>query len=423
MKISPARTAAFDILIRIENDNAYSSALLPLYEEKLSERDAALCHELTLGVLRQKLYLDRIIDLSSGGRKIDIEVRICLRLGLFQLLFLDRIPEHAAIDESVNLALRAKKRSAKGFVNAILRAYQREPILPGFSNALEELSISTSHPQWLAKRWIDHFGLEETIELCKTNNKRPPNVFRVLDPATRETIGSMIDTGIVKRSEFVDGAFISKAIQISSDVYFQDEGSQLAASAVIAEAGSRVLDVCAAPGGKTTMIATSVNSIVAGDVHSNRVELLQRTCEKLKAENVTIVQYDARTSLPFDDRSFDVVFVDAPCSGTGTIRHNPEIRYSLRETDINELSRKQRLIVKNASEQVKVGGKLIYATCSLEPEENELVCNDFGAENDSFARVDPKVPKLFLTKDGYARTLPHRDEMDGFFIGVFERKS
>jgi 16S rRNA (cytosine967-C5)-methyltransferase len=421
MNISPARTAAFDILIRVEKDGAFSSALLPQFEETLSEKDSSLCHELTLGVLRRKLYLDAVIDKLSKGKRIDLEIRVAIWLGLFQLIFLDRVPAHAAIDESVNLALRAKKRSAKGFVNAILRSFQREPFVPHSDDQIEELSISTSHPRWLIERWVEQFGIDEARKLCEANNERPSIAFRVIDKDGAENLESLLMQGSVRRSEFVDGAFIS-AGEIPDGIYFQDEGSQLVAQSVIADTDSLILDVCAAPGGKTAMIAAKTRRVVAGDVHWNRVELLRSTCENLNATNVRIVQYDARESLPFENGTFDVVFVDAPCSGTGTIRHNPEIRYSISGVDIIELSDKQRRILQNASDLVREGGKLIYSTCSLEREENEMVCADFERSNPHFIKTTPSVPDRFLTVDGFARTWPSRDEMDGFFIAVYGRK-
>lgn len=422
MNISPARTAAFDILIRVEKDGAFSSALLPQFEEALSEKDSSLCHELTLGVLRRKLYLNAVIDKLSKGKRIDLEIRVALWLGLFQLIFLDRVPAHAAIDESVNLALRAKKRSAKGFVNAILRTFQREAFVPHFDDPVDELSISTSHPRWLVERWAEQFGIDEARNLCDANNERPKTSFRVFDDDAMESLKPLIEDGSVRSSEFVDGSFLSSGILPSEGIYFQDEGSQLIAQAVITDPESLILDVCAAPGGKTAMIAAKTRRIVAGDIHTNRVELLRRTCEILNAENVRIVQYDARESLPFENKAFDVVFVDAPCSGTGTIRHNPEIRYAIKEDDIHDLSRKQRQILQNASELVRDGGKLIYSTCSLEMEENERICDRFVKENAAFVSSHPNVPDRFINEFGFARTWPHRDGMDGFFIAVFERK-
>ena len=431
MKVSPARAAAFDAVLRIETEDAFSSIILPLVEANLSSNDRSLCHEITLGVLRRKLYLDHLIDELSNGRKLDAEVRVALRIGLFQMLFLDRVPAHSAINESVELVLRARKSSAKGFVNALLRNFQREPIDPKYSDTVEEISVSTSHPRWLVERWISRFGIDETRALCESNNRTPILSFRLVGNETEksETLRELEPNPNLRRSEFVDGCFASRIdgdllkLAEAGRTYFQDEGSQLVANAVRAEGGSQILDVCAAPGGKTTMIASATNtSVVAGDIRGSRVQRLRDLCEKQKAANVSIVQYDAESSLPFDEASFDSVFVDAPCSGTGTIRHNPEIRYSLASSDLEELSDKQLRILRNASEMVKPGGTLIYSTCSLETEENEAVCERFLREGLGLEPEPPKVPSRFITSKGFARTVPQRDDMDGFFIAVFRQK-
>jgi 16S rRNA (cytosine967-C5)-methyltransferase len=209
-------------------------------------------------------------------------------------------------------------------------------------------------------------------------------------------------------------------------IYFQDEGSQIVGNAIELKEGESFLDVCAAPGSKTTQISSKFqipNSklFVAGDLHWNRVKILQENCRKQGVGLVNIVQYDAENSLPFADESFDVVLLDAPCSGTGTIRHNPEIRYFLEEKDFQELSNKQLAILKNASKLIKRGGRLIYSTCSLEKVENEAVCLSFLTGNSGFRQIKPNVPEKFLTGEGFARIFPQKDKMDGFFIAVFEK--
>lgn len=431
MKISPARTAAFDILNRIEAESAFASVLLPAFGDQLSPNDRALCYEIVLGVLRRKLYLDAVIDHISKGKRLDDVIRSSLRIGLFQLIFLDRVPGHAAINESVELAVRSKKRSAAGLVNAVLRSYLRQPYEPRADGAIEILSISTSHPRWLVEKWVRQFGFEETRSLCEANNERPPLSFRVIggDSATAQVIERLRTDGLIRRSEYVSECWLAdrshtaiSSLTSNRSIYFQDEGSQLVAKAVMAEEGERVLDVCAAPGGKTTMIATTEHSsIVAGDLHGRRIGLLKENCERLGRGNIEIVRFDAEFALPFGEEVFDTVFVDAPCSGTGTLRHNPEIRYRIAENQFFDLSAKQLKILRNASEQVSSGGKLIYSTCSLEQEENEMVCAEFLSSDDRFRRTRPKVHERFLTAENFAGTLPHRDAMDGFFIAVFER--
>ena len=429
MNISAARAAAFDILLRIETEKSYSSSLLPLYEESLSPADSSLCHELTLGSLRKQIYFDRVIAHFAGRKKIDPAVLVALRIGLYQLYFLDRVPDYSAINESVALVQRAKKTSAKGFVNAILRRATRERPDLKFADEIDRLSVESSHPRWLIDKWIGEFGLEETERLSNANNVIPAPVFRLL------TSFDDIDSSISQnwhRSKLVEGCFIApkydgalRELETEGLIYFQDEASQAAAGSIQIPENGSFLDVCAAPGGKTGLIAKrferSIKVAVAGDIHWQRVEFLRSNLARQQAELVDVVQYDATAPLPFADESFDVVFVDAPCSGTGTIRHNPEIRYFLEPDDFNELSRKQLAILGNASKLVKSGGSLVYSTCSLEVEENEGVVIRFLANAEDFAPGLPHVDKRFITNDGFARTWPHRDSMDGFFIARFDR--
>lgn len=413
MNISPARTAAFDILLKIEKEKAYSSVLLPVYEEKLGAKDRGLCHEITLGVLRRRLYLDRVTD-KFVGKKLDLPVRIALYIGLYQLLFLDRIPAYSAINESVNLVQRAKKTSAKGLVNAVLRKASRGAPVLEFSDELERISVETSHPRWLVEKWANDLGFEEAGRLAAANNDAGKTEYRATSKLEAKLTGN-------------EDIAALNAMAAEGKIYFQDEGSQMAASAVDLAAGQRFLDVCAAPGSKTTYIAdryrNSENTLfAAGDLHAHRLKVLRSACLNQDVGFVNILQYDAETALPFSDRAFDVVLVDAPCSGTGTIRHNPEVRYLLEEKDLDELSGKQLRILKNASKLVKSGGKLVYSTCSLEKEENEAVAAIFLELHPDFTVTRPRVPEELITPGGFARTFPHRDGMDGFFIAVFERR-
>ncbi len=422
MKISPSRSAAFDVLFRIETERAYSSVLLPAYGEKLSARDRALCYQIVLGVLRRQMPLDGVIDEYSRGKKLDSEVRIALRMALFQLVELSRVPAHSAISESVELVARARKTSAKGFVNALLRRFTRE-------GAGLDLA-GHSHPQWLIDRWTRQFGEERGASIAAAHNAIPHTSFRVISN------GELAKSAVAgaSRSRYVDDCWMAErstpeiaAAAEAGEIYIQDEGSQLVADAIDMPVNGRFLDVCAAPGGKTMMIARkyadTTRLIAAGDIHPKRVEQLRETCERQAPGSVAIVQYDANQRLPFADESFDTVFVDAPCSGTGTIRHNPEIRYFIEEADIEALALKQRAILKNASKLVKMGGKLVYSTCSLEVDENENVAFGFLSENPDFAVLPARSPDAFVTKEAFCRTWPDRDDMDGFFIAAFVRKS
>ena len=427
MKISPARVAAFDILIKIDSEQAYSSELLPLYESDLSERDRSLCHQLTLGVLRRQIYLDHIINQFVDGKRIDPAVRIVLRLGLFQILFLDKIPDHSAVNDSVNLVQRAKKTSAKGLVNAVLRRSAREPVEFRFQDDVERVSVQTSHPRWLIEKWISRFGADDAEQLAAANNEVPKTAFRL----TANASAVMAFDGATP-SEYVDGCFIVERntdelrhAAAAGEIYFQDEGSQVVAAATDLKGGESLLDVCAAPGSKLTQIAAgsgeSHGFIAGGDLHSHRVRFLAENCINQGTSGVSVLQYDAEKGLPFAEGAFDVVLVDAPCSGTGTIRHNPEIRYSLDPSDLPALQAKQLQIVRNASKLVRVGGRLLYSTCSLESEENEQVANCFLTDAPEFEKGAVNVPDRFMSEDGYARTFPSRDDTDGFFIASFVR--
>lgn len=428
MRISPARLAAFDILYRIETDRAYSSALLPLYEDNLSHLDRGLCHELVLGVLRKQIYLDKVIDRLSKDKKLDTAVRIALRLGAYQLMFLARVPAYSSINESVNLVQKARKTSAKGLVNAVLRRISEGVPEFEFVDDIERISVETSHPRWLIENWIDDFGHDEAERIAAANNDVPRVAFRV----TRKGSGFKAPA-VYERSEFVYGCMLTGMIDDelrlaanAGEIYFQDEASQLVAQVAANRAGDRILDVCAAPGGKTTQIAAAIGDrdtvlLVAGDLHTSRVKLLAATCKNQGAAFANVIQYNAEVALPFANESFDTVLLDAPCSGTGTIRHNPEIRYFLAAGDFQELSKKQLAILMNASKHVQPGGRLIYSTCSLQIEENEAVCRSFLDETENFQQVEPGVPDRFRTADGFARTFPARDNMDGFFIAEFRR--
>ena len=427
MKISPARLAAFEILSKIETEKAFSSELLPHYENTLATNDRALCHHLTLGVLRKQLFIDWMIDQFVDGKKIDTAVRIALRLGIYQLSFLDKVPNYSAVNESVNLVQHAKKTSAKGLVNAVLRRAARETLTPEYDSETERVSIQTSHPRWLVEKWIGTFGSVDTEKLATANNEIPQIAFRRISRTNPD-----IKFENTRASDYVDGCLVADrnttemiAAVTAGEIYFQDEGSQMVGAAVELTRTGAFLDLCAAPGSKFTQIARRMESgsqlLIGGDLHSHRLRSLVENGNAHGVTKMKIVQYDAERTLPFADGSFDSILVDAPCYGTGTIRHNPELRYSLQSSDFLELAAKQLRLIQSASKLLRKGGTLTYSTCSLESEENEQVCMTFLANAPEFRPKKPNVPDRFFDKDGFARTLPHRDNMDGFFIASFEK--
>jgi 16S rRNA (cytosine967-C5)-methyltransferase len=419
-EISPARVAAFNILRQVET-GAFSSTLLAAEEPHLQPADRALCHELVLGVLRWQLQLDKILEHFSKRNieSLDQGVRIALRLGLYQLRYLSRVPASAAVNESVSLVRAARLSSATSFVNAVLRRATREPNFDpaaDVSDPLERIAIQTSHPVWLIDRWVTAFGLDEAESFATSNNLMPPTAFRIVTSrANQSEILSKLSG--VESSEIVDGAWrvsgaapLLRELSAAGQIYLQDEASQLVAQELEVEPGERVLDLCAAPGGKTTLIADRSGDsafIVAADRSATRMATVVNTMRLHELNSIKPVILDAAELLPFAPRSFDKVLVDAPCSGTGTLRRNPEIRWRLKPVNIFTLAEQQKQILRRAVEMVKPGGRLVYSTCSVEPEENEEVV-------DAVLKNDERFELLKTT-----RTWPQRQGCDGFFISVF----
>lgn len=436
--VSPARRAAFDILRRVA-DGAFSSILLALEEPLLKPQDRALCHELVLGVLRRQLFLDKIVEhfAKRSVESLDVPVRIALRMGLYQLRFLSRVPASAAVNESVTLVHSAKLSSAAAFVNAVLRRAIREAdYVPTSDHPLEKIAIETSHPVWLVERWVTSFGLEEAESFARANNELPPTAFRVVHSraSAEDVLKKLIDAGgSIERSTIAENAFrISGALHVLRDlsaagqIYLQDESSQLVAQMLDVQPGERALDLCAAPGGKTTLIAERARDsaliarddaltagesalIIASDRSPTRLSTVTATASLHQIQNITPILLDAGQQLPFAAASFDRILVDAPCSGTGTLRRNPEIRWRLTNDDIQNFAAAQKQFLHNAIAVLKPGGRLVYSTCSVERDENEDVI-------DSFLQTHPDF-HLLRTH----RTWPHREGSDGFFMAVLER--
>jgi 16S rRNA (cytosine967-C5)-methyltransferase len=439
--VSVARLAAFNVLRRVEEEGAYAALLLAASEEKMRADDRALCYELVLGTLRWQLWLDRLIEHYAGRStaSLDAPVRRALRLGLYQLRFLSRIPASAVVNESVKLIHLSRLRSAAAFTNAVLRRATREPLYDpsaDVADPIERLAVETSHPAWLIERWIKAFGIEEAEAFARANNNAPPVAFRVIE--RRASVLDVLDEvlaagGVAQPSQVAPAAWrvqgATAALQTlarEGKIYLQDEASQLVAHVLDARDGERVLDVCAAPGSKTTHIAArtpNLSIIVAGDIHEHRVRTVVKTAARQEVERLRVVVHDAEIALPYPESSFDRVLVDAPCTGTGTLRRNPEIRWRISSPDILDLSGRQQRILASAARMVRRLGHLVYSTCSVEPEENEEVVARFLSENGNFNQVAVNAPPELLSENGAARTWPHRSGADGFFIASFERQS
>jgi len=318
---APARTLAFDILRRVES-GAWASELLLAHSERLDARDAGLASEIVFGVLRYRAQIDYLIEhFSSRRQKLDIEVRIALRMGIYQLRFLDRIPAHAAVADSVDLVQRAHKRSAAGFVNAVLRRVNRDPV------AWPNREIALSCPEWLLARWEAQFGVES--------------------------------------AEAIARAALSEPEKYTRGGRTQDIGAQSIVPLLELEPGQSFLDLCAAPGNKTAQAIDAGVRAVACDCHFHRLS-------QMKNLDARLVVLDGTRPLPFA-RRFDRILVDAPCSGTGTLGRNPEAKWRLRADDLPDLQARQTALLSNARSALAPGGLLVYSTCSLEREENEDV--------------------------------------------------
>ncbi len=442
MPISPARSAAFDILLRVQQQNAYASELLHSGRwEHLSPTDRGLATELVMGVLRWRSRLDQTIAAASARSldKLDPEVLTALRLGSYQLRYLDRIPAHAAINDSVELVKRAQKRSAAPFANAVLRKIAATQIESATENAAEVsvpfLAHDYAHPEWLVERWIAEFGIERAKAICRHDQHIPATAIR-LDSAEIEpelqAEGIELAPGVMLAgARIVVGGDVTRTRALQEGrVMIQDEASQLVAALV--GAGARILDCCAAPGGKTAALAArnATSEIFAIELHSHRAELLRK---RVRAANVQVIQADA-LSLP-DSGGFDRVLADVPCSGTGTLARNPEIKWRLKPEDLGDLHQRQVAILRAALQQLTSGGRAVYSTCSLEREENEAVVEEVLRETDIYRLRDCREELERLRSGGelvwsdvdsllsgkFLRTIPGIQPCDGFFAAVLER--
>lgn len=465
-KVSPARSAAFDILWRVANDDAYASNLLASGSHNdLSREDHALLQELVLGVLRWQSRLDFLIERYARRKlnKLDAEAVISLRLGLYQLKFLSRVPPHAAINESVNLVKEHKKLSAAPLVNAVLRSAQRdsqfsfdrvsfEQAGPDDNDPPVKPSIVTSHPAWLLNRWIARYGEAEAREMAMANNSAPRTAFRFnsrrqSEDRTRAWLAEhkieIRDSALTPQAYVIENGNLSwrSAPVREGWIYLQDEASQLVArlAAHLLRDGeaSKVWDVCAAPGSKTTLLASLLKKgslIVASDFYDHRLRTMKELNNKLGFDQIKLVQLDATQEAPSDSdsscpESFDLVLLDAPCSGLGTLQRHPEIKWKMAEAKLAELAELQKRLLGNAARRVSEGGLLVYSVCSTEPEEGEQIIEWFRAENSSYRDVTRERlmelgidPLPLLTASFGARTYTHRQGTESFFFCVLWKR-
>jgi 16S rRNA (cytosine967-C5)-methyltransferase len=444
--ISPARVAAFDALRSVASAKSDLPAALAAVRPGLAdERDRALATDLVTGTLRWQNELDFLIGHFSKRplSRLDFDVLQILRLAAYQLLHLDRVPAAAAVNDAVALTRRAKKSSAAGLVNAVLRAMSRTshgalPLPDRDTAPLDFLEISLSHPRWLASRWVRRLGFAEAEIWERFNNAPAPLTIRVnrLKTDAQALSRALSEHGVhLRGARFAPDGFIVESgnplrtpLAHTGQFFLQDEASQLVALLAAPKPGDIILDACASPGGKTVAMAAAADDrahIVAADVRDARMRLLSETVASSGARGMQLVQANLEEGLPFGE-VFDVVFVDAPCSGLGTIRRDPDIRWRRREEDLRAFQISQLAMVRNAAATVKPGGRLIYSTCSSEPEENDFVVEEFLADpSQGFALVDLRgtVPALdpVLDEHGMLRTSPAKHGLEAFFGVVLQR--
>ena len=436
MSVAPSRAAAFKILLRVERESSYAVELLHSdMLASLEPDDRNLATEIVMGVLRWRSVLDQYIAHFSFSplHKLDLEVFTALRMGAYQIRFL-RVAPHAAVNETVELVKQARKVSAAGLTNAVMRkllALQKS----GKQLALPRPPEIFAHPEWMTDRWKKQFGEEVVALICKYDQQPPETSLRLSQPSDELELpqaGLEVSPGTLMGSarRLLKGDVSQLAAFREGRIAIQDEGSQLVAALVCG--GQKILDCCAAPGGKTGAMASKrpTAEIVAVELHPHRARLLR---ERAPQVNVQVITADA-LELPFGD-VFDRVLADVPCSGTGTLARNPEIKWKLRPEDLIDLQQRQVQILKAAMKHVAPGGRVIYSTCSLEVEENEEVVRHAIANTTSFkvAPVRAELDRLAesgelvwpdldqLTQGDYLRTIPGVQPCDGFFAAILER--
>ena len=434
--VTEARAAAFAIC-----RDLHSGELLdPSFERRtasLDARDRRWTRELVYGMLRRRGWLDALLEarVRTGLARVQADLVDLLRLGAYQLLFMGSVPAYAAIAQTVELAKRTHGAGAGKFVNAILRRIDRERDAldgPPPTDPIVSLALNASHPEWLVTRWVERWGLDETRRLLEANNAEAPLVARPFKSDRSQLERSLTDAGVqVDVAPLVDDSLVlvgglSSLVELGAFrqgmFHLQDPASTLVTRYAAVPEGSVVADLCAAPGGKAIELSRSASVVLASDVSAQRLRRVVENRERLRAHRVHAYVSDARMPAV---RGVDAVLIDVPCTGTGTFRRHPDARWRLRASDLALLGMLQRQILRAASTAVRPGGMLVYSTCSLEPEENDVPVDDFLAQHPEW-QLDPPpagaVPPSVLDA-GRLRVLPQRHGTDGAFAARLRRSA
>lgn len=437
-----SRKAALRVLVNCRTNGAWADAALnvQIRRDGLSGADAALCSRIVYGVLQNQLLLDHYISAYCSQKPDHLQPPLLdiLRIGAYQILFLDKIPDSAAVNESVELAKIFKRGQAAGLVNAVLRKISKNkdnlPEIPG-QNPERTLSIRYSHPRWLVKRLLPILGVEETEKFLAANNDVAPMTVQVnpLKTSAEKLTAELTEAGVTVKPH----AWVPDCLELSGtgdltalrafrdgDFMVQDPAARLVSLIADVKPGQRVLDVCAAPGGKSFSAAFAMGnqgSIQSCDLHENKLKRVRESAERLGITCIEAAPADGRIFKPEWENAFDVVLVDAPCSGLGIIRKKPDTRYK-KADELFSLPVIQTAILENAARYVAPGGTLVYSTCTILPEENEQVSDAFLAEHPEFSRESFTLPEPVGKTDGRLTLWPQRHDTDGFYICRMTRK-
>ncbi|MBM7715621.1 16S rRNA (cytosine967-C5)-methyltransferase [Bacillus thermophilus] len=435
------REVALDILEAVEKQRSYSNLLLNSFIKKyqLKGPDTALLTEMVYGTIQRKMTLDYYLE-PFIKKKLENWVRNLLRLSVYQMVYLDKIPDRAVIHEAVEIAKKRGHRGIAGLVNGVLRSIQRNgiPSLDSISDPAQRLAIATSHPQWLVERWITQYGLEKTQDMCEKNLQAPVQTARVnvLKTSREHLLELLEEEGLIAEpSPIIPISVRAVKGNLAHSKYYekgyftiQDESSMLAAYALNLSPRQKVLDACAAPGGKAAHIAEMLENtgeVIALDLHAHKAKLITEQANRLSLQNITVQILDSRkVNEIFPEKSFDRVLVDAPCSGLGVLRRKPDIKYAKTAADIYSLKTVQADILNATAKLVKTGGVLVYSTCTVDQEENVKVAENFLIDHPDFEPYPLQLPEAIsaLANGYYVQIMPQDFDSDGFFISSFRKK-
>ncbi|WP_217585653.1 16S rRNA (cytosine(967)-C(5))-methyltransferase RsmB [Lentibacillus saliphilus] len=434
------RMAILDVLIKIEQKSGYSHLVISheINQQHISKKDEGLFTEIVYGTMQRKMTIDFYLDaFLKRNQKLQPWVKMLLRMSVYQMVYLDKVPDHAIIHEAVEIAKQRGHKGIASLINGVLRNIQRKgvPDLASITPEAKQLAIATSHPEWLVNRWISMYGFDVTAQMCHANLHHIPVSIRIqpLKTSRKAMIAQLEAEGFEVRPSKLSsqGIIIDKGNILKSNVLseglatIQDQSSMLVGELLDVREGMNVLDACSAPGGKATHIAEKMNNqgqIRAYDLHKKKLNLIQDKAKTLGLSIINTEQGDARNvHLPAE--SFDRILVDAPCSGLGVIRGKPDIKYNKNEADIKKLSQIQLDILTHIAPTLKKGGRMIYSTCTVDLEENEHVIQTFLEHHPEYA-VDqtfwaelPDPIKDSVDQSDYGLQLfPHTFETDGFFL-------